>query len=175
MCLRNPWDAMKPLEYLLSTHLNLLTPPWPLNCFKVSGNRCSRIQKVPQGICWSAGVCQTVSPQKTQKKREHSCVMSLGWCHSVPKRTVEGRRLQCVCCLQAAPCGKPQPRGPRVLGVLAASLVSLLTSCPSRAEYHLLSFWGLGGGESLWGGRPVPSPFKGPVCEMRPELWFLYW
>lgn len=68
VCLRNPWDAMKPLEYLLSSHLNLLTPPWPLNCFKVSGNRCSRIQKVPQGICWSAGVCQTVSPQKTQKK-----------------------------------------------------------------------------------------------------------
>lgn len=27
VCLRNPWDAMKPLEYLLSSHLNLLTPP----------------------------------------------------------------------------------------------------------------------------------------------------
>lgn len=72
----------------------------------------------------------------------------------VPLRTREDRwgqeRLQCVYCLRAAPCGKPQPRGPRVLGVLAASLVSLLTSCPSRAEYHLLSFWG------PWRGWGVP-------------------
>lgn len=110
-------------------------------------------------------------PTKNTEKRVHSCVMSHGQCHSVPKRTVEGRRHQCVCCLQAAPCGKPQPRGPRVLGVLAASLVSLLTSCPSRAEYHLLSFSEPRGRESLWAGRPVPSPFNGPIFKI---FQFLY-
>lgn len=136
--------ALCSLSWGLAKYLLLfINALWPLNCSKVSANQCSWSRKAPQRIRRSAGVCQTASPQKTQQNGNIPARWAAG---SATQRSAGGFRLR--------PCGQPQPRGPRVLGVLAASLVSFLTSRPRRAENHLLSLSGAGGrdGVPLGGG-----------------------
>lgn len=149
------------LEYSLSTPLTLLTPLWPLNCFKVSGNRCSRIHKVPQRICWPAGVCQTVSPQKTQKNENIPAWWATDSATPCPREPLRagGFRLRPVVNLSQ--------EVPVILAFLRRA------SCPSwrhtPGEQNTICCLPRdpeGGRESLWGGGPVPSPFMGLMCKM---------
>lgn len=177
VCLRNPWDAMKPLlsTYLLKYSLNFINASWPLNCFKVSGNHCSRIQTAPQGICWWAGVCQTFSPQKTRKDENIPARWASGSATLCPREPLRVGGFSAPVAFGLRPAVNLSQEVPMFLPFLRRA------SSPSwrhtQAEQNTICCLSEDP-ETGWGGvgsgRSASSPFMGPVCKMW-QLQFLYW